>query len=199
MRRPVTPREVMHNDFRSVEKMLARLDQNVALHGALADKLESMRDYAMTVIVEAPAIGVEKLSDLLNSAMNYGGERRPEKLDRFIRTYLEKHLDLVGFTREGVDVPALSDHLIDRMKESIDLHTIADQTARSFPGIKNPGFDGHMLETVLRESVGLDGRVPEPDQEQMTSDEIYVLLRMKNLLCMMPEPDKPAPDEDFEP
>lgn len=135
----------------------------------------------------------------LNGVMNYGGAPRPERLDRFIRTHLERHLLISGVCADAPMSAALADRLISDLKGSTDLREISTRAAREFPGIEAPDFNGFMIETVLREAVGLDGNVPEGEQEQLVGSEPYTLTRIQGVLQLMPESEPEIVSEDEAP
>jgi hypothetical protein len=163
----------------------------------LEDKIASARGYAVTVAQGAPAIGVEKMGEFLNGVMSYGGEARPERLDKFVRTHLERHLLMTGVCGDVPMSAALADRLISDLRDSTDLRGISERAAREFPGIEAPDFNAHMIETVLREAVGLDGNVPEDGHEQLTGSEHYNLVRIQGALQMLgaPEPETSSDGE----
>ena len=89
----------------------------------------------------------------------------------------------------------LAEHLISELRGSTDLREISTRAAREFPGIEAPEFNGFMIETVLREAVGLDGNVPEDGREQLNNEEMHTLARISSLLRMIPESDPEGPGE----
>lgn len=190
----------MDRDFRQLLRMVENMDPRAGVQSlevfkeVLAEKLTSSRAYAITVAQGAPAIGVEKMGDFLNGVMNYGGEPHPKRLDRFIRTHLERHLLITGVCADAPMSAALADRLISDLRGSTDLRDISERAAREFPGVEAPDFNAHMIETVLRESVGLDGNVPEGEQEQLVGSEPYTLVRIQGVLQMMSDPEASIED-----
>lgn len=205
MRRQPNPREIMDRDFRQLLRMVENLDPKAGTQSlevfkeVLEEKLASARAYAVTVAQGAPAIGPEKMGEFLNGVMNYGGSPRPERLDKFIRTHLERHLLISGVCADVPMSAALADRLICDLKVSTDLREISKNAAQDFPGIEAPDFNAHMIETVLREAVGLDGNVPEGEQEQFVGSEPYTLTRIQGVLQMMPEPEPEVAAEEEAP
>lgn len=195
MRRQPTPREIMDRDLRQLLRMVQNMDPKAgvqsleALKEVLEEKISSARAYAMTVAQGAPAIGAERMGEFLSGVVNDGGEARPDRLDRFVRTHLERHLLLTGVCSDIAMSSGLAEHLISELRGSTDLREISTRAAREFPGIEAPEFNAHMIETVLREAVGLDGNVPEDGREQLTNEEMYTLVRISSVLRMVPESD----------
>lgn len=205
MRRQPTPREIMDRDFRQLLRMVENMDPKAGpqslevLKEALEEKISSARGYAVTVAQGAPAIGVEKMGEFLNGVMTYGGEARPERLDKFVRTHLERHLLLTGVCGDAPMSAALADRLISDLRGSTDLRDVSERAAREFPGIEAPEFNAHMIETVLREAVGLDGNVPEDGHEQLSASERYTLVRIQGALQMLADPEPDLPSEEGAP
>ena len=201
MRRQPTPREIMDRDFRQLLRMVENMNPKAGTQSlevfkeVLEEKLASARGYAVTVAQGAPAIGPEKMGEFLNRVMNYGGEARPEQLDKFIRTHLERHLLISGVCADAPMSAALADRLISELRGSTDLREISTRAAREFPVIEAPEFNGFMIETVLREAVGLDGNVPEGEQEQLIGSDLYTLMRIQGVLQLIPEPEIVSEDE----
>jgi hypothetical protein len=193
----------MDRDFRQLLRMVENMDPKAGPQSlqvfkeVLEEKIASARGYAVTVAQGAPAIGVEKMGEFLNEVMNYGGAPRPERLDRFIRTHLERHLLLTGVCGDVPMSAALADRILSDLRDSTDLRDISQRAAREFPGIEAPDFNAHMIETVLREAVGLDGNVPEDGHDQMIGNERYNLVRIQGVLQMAlePEPERPSEEE----
>lgn len=201
MRRQPTPREIMDRDFRQLLRMVENMDPKAGTQPlevfkeVLEEKLASARAYAVTVAQGAPAIGPERMGDFLNGVMNYGGAPQPERLDKFIRAHLERHLLISGVCADAPMSAALADRLISDLKGSTDLREISKKAAQEFPGIEAPEFNGFMIESVLREAVGLDGNVPEGEREQLVGSEPYTLTRIQGVLQLMPEPYIVSEDE----
>jgi hypothetical protein len=195
----------MDRDFRQLLRMVENMDPKAGVQSlevlkeVLEEKISSARGYAVTVAQGAPAIGVEKMGEFLNGVMNYGGAPRPERLDRFIRTHLERHLLISGVCADVPMSAGLAEHLISELKGSIDLREISTRAAREFPGIEAPEFNAHMIETVLREAVGLDGNVPEGGHEPLSGIEIYALVRIQGILQMLADPEPDLPSEEDAP
>lgn len=110
------------------------------------------------------------MGELLNGLMNYGGDARPERLDKFFRTHLERHLLITGVCGDVPMSAALADRLISDPRGSTDLRDVSERAAREFPGIEAAECNAHMIETVLRESVGLDGNDSADGLDQMRSE-----------------------------
>jgi hypothetical protein len=195
----------MDRDFRQLLRLAENMDPKAGpqslevFREVLEEKISSARDYAVTVAQGAPAIGVEKMGEFLNGVMTHGGEARPERLDKFVRTHLERHLLLTGVCGDIPMSAALADRLISDLRGSTDLRDVSERAAREFPGIEAPEFNAHMIETVLRESVGLDGNVPEVGHDQMSTSERYNLVRIQGILQMAPQTELERPSEEETP
>ena len=205
MRRQPTPREIMDRDFRQLLRMVQNMDPKAGVQSlevlkeVLEEKISAARGYAVTVAQGAPAIGVDKMGELLNGVMNYGGEARPDRLDKFIRTHLERHLLITGVCGDVPMSAALADRLLSDLRDSTNLRDVSQRAARELPGIEAPDFNAHMIETVLREAVGLDGNVPEDGHDQMRGNERYNLVRIQGVLQMALEPELERPSEEEAP
>jgi len=118
-----------------------------------------------------------------------------DQLDKFIRAHLEGHLLITGVCGDVQMSAALAERLISDLRGSTDLRDISERAVREFPGIEAPEFNAHMIETVLREAVGLDGNVPEDGDEQLSRSELDNLVRIQGILQMVAEPDLPSEEE----
>lgn len=155
MRRTMTLRSVLANDLAGLNKAFAALEGSIPadkrnLFESIQDQMQSFGDFAVLSAAEAPAPDSAKFLDFVAGSS-------PEQIEAHVRKYLMREIPLLK-----IDVPTeqIVDRLIDGLKSDAPLDQIKGDVIKAFPDMEAPDFNGVMIETVLREAIGLDGRAP---------------------------------------
>ena len=158
LRRRVSPRNVVRQMFRELERGYEQSWGKVATgesrgrHDAMAQRLREVAEYATSVAQEASPFDTEELSKLIKQ-----GDR--DRVSGFIRKHIVSELT-------ALDIPGLipeptADRVLSALSGPQALDRIAADLAAETPGCQGVEFTAYQLETILREAVGLDGRVPQ--------------------------------------
>jgi hypothetical protein len=196
MRRAVSPRSVLKRMFRDLERGYEGFwGRNAAgeardRYDLMAQRFREVADYAVSTAQEAPPFKTEKLADLI-------GEGDKDRVTRFIRKHLVSELTILEIP--GLPPESTSDRLLAALSGPQALDRIAVDLVAETPGLEAPVFTSHQIETLLREAVGLDGRIPERDFSEDAAEANLMQIR---LLLGAPGPDygsTPAPALTGEP
>lgn len=190
MRRAVSPRSVLKRMFCDLERGYEGFWGRNATGEArdryelMAQRLREVADYAVSTTQEAPPFKTEKLAELI-------GQGDPDRVSSFIRKHLVSELTVLEIP--GLPPEPTADRLLAALSGPQALDRIAADLIAGTPGLEAPAFTSHQIETVLREAVGLDGRVPE---REFSEDAAEANLMQVRLLLGAPGPDygsTPAP------
>jgi len=183
MRRAVSPRSVLKRMFRDLERGYEGFWGKHATgevrdrYELMSHRLREVADYAVSTSQEAAPFGTEKLSGLI-------AEGDPEQVTRFIRKHLVSELGVLEIP--GLDPEPTADRIIAGLAGPHALDRIAADLVAGTPDLEAPAFTTHQIETILREAVGLDGRVPE---REFCEDAAEANLMQIRLLLGAPGPD----------
>ncbi|PTX52588.1 hypothetical protein IQ03_03992 [Gemmobacter caeni] len=190
MRRPVSPRGVLKRMFRDLERGYEGFwGKHATCEGRdryqlMAQRLREVADHAVSTAQEAPPFRTEKLAELI-------GQGDPDRVTSFIRKHLVSELTVLEIP--GLPPEPTADRLLAALSGPQALDRIAADLIAETPGLEAPEFTAYQLESVLREAVGLDGRVPE---RGFSEDAAEANLMQIRLLLGAPGPDygsTPAP------
>lgn len=190
MRRAVSPRSVLKRMFRDLERGYEGFWGRTATGEArdryelMAQRLREVADHAVSTAQEAPPFKAEKVSELI-------GQGDPDRITSFIRKHLVSELTVLEIP--GLPPEPTADRLLAALSGPQALDRIAADLIAGTPGLEAPEFTAYQLESVLREAVGLDGRVPE---RGFSEDAAEANLMQIRLLLGAPGPDygsTPAP------
>jgi len=158
MRRSVTPRSTLRQMFADLEKGYQSFWGNKVpvqerdRFELMAHRLHEVAEFAISTAAEAAPFDTGKLSDLI-------GQGDPERLRQFIRRHLVTELGVLQ--TPGLDPEGTADLMMTGLNGPHPLDRIARETVAQIPGLEAPTFTVFLLEALLREATGLDGRVPE--------------------------------------
>lgn len=174
MRRPVSPRYVIASEFKSLEKAinLAKEDPTQDKIDLVLDRMRSAREISVSFAADMPALKPVEFKRRLDLAT-------PQGVMSFVGKHIKREVRLLDI--EGVDPDALSAAAtasLSKIDEDGDLELeimLASQDVISrFPGIISVEYSVEKLNSVMRESVGLDGTVVDPDIDQDLVNENVV-------------------------
>lgn len=173
MRRTMTLRSVLANDLAGLNKAFAALEGSIPadkrnLFESIQDQMQSFGDFAVLSAAEAPAPDSAKFLDFVAGSS-------PEQIEAHVRKYLMREIPLLK-----IDVPTeqIVDRLIDGLKSDAPLDQIKHDVIKAIPDMEAPAFNGQMIETVLREAIGLDGRTPMHGESPDIAASTAFFLRM---------------------
>jgi len=196
MRRTVSPRSVVKRMFRDLERGYEAFwgkgatGENRDRYELMAQRLREVADHAVATAPEAPPFDTAKLSGLIEAG-------DADRVTRFVRKHLVSELTILAIP--GLEPEPTADRLLAGLAGPHPLDRIAADLVAGMPGLEAPQFTTHQIETVLREAVGLDGRVPERGHSEDAAEANLMQLR---LLLGAPGPDygsTPAPTPYGEP
>ena len=167
MRRPVSPRQMIDLEFNKMTRMLESFANGNPpasaadfrrmtdlLHATIADARETCVSFAAAL----PALDAAHLADRIDQST-------PQMMTRFIEKHLEKEIPLLHIA--GVAPEALTQAIMRRLQtidEDVDLdieiQTAAMDVVDQFPGIHAPDYHFDVIETLIREALGLEGTPP---------------------------------------
>lgn len=167
MRRSTSPREMIAIEFTKIERMLDIMareatPQSPADLRRMTDTLRTMVEDARGVCVDfaaaMPALDAEKFADRIDQST-------PDMMARFIEKHLDKQIPILKIA--GADPQALKTAIVTHLAaidEDIDLD-IGIQVASSdvvdqFPDMHAPDYHRDVIETLMREALGLEGTPP---------------------------------------
>jgi hypothetical protein len=166
MRRNISPRELIDRKFAALDKFMGTPAVEMT-----ADRIENMRE----LLAETRELSVsfsENMPAVDPAAMHQLIE------DGGVDAYVQKHLNrqIPYLEIEGVDAQMLATRGWMELK-SVDLSVsvedgirkAAEAAIHAFPTIVAPDYSSDRLESVLRESVGLDGTIME---RKYTADQM---------------------------
>lgn len=158
MRRSVTPRSVLNRMFKDLEKGFKSFwgDKLPAAerdrYELMAHRLREVGEFAVSTAQEAPPFNTSKLYGLIEAGDT-------DRVERFIRKHLVVELEVLQIS--GLDPEITADRAILALKGPHPLDRIAQDLVAEVEGVKAPVFTAYQLESLLREAIGLDGRVPD--------------------------------------
>lgn len=158
MRRSVTPRSVLNRMFKDLEKGFKSFwgDKLPAAerdrYELMAHRLREVGEFAVSTAQEAPPFNTSKLYGLIEAGDT-------DRVERFIRKHLVVELEVLQIS--GLDPDITADRAILALKGPHPLDRIAQDLVAEVEGVEAPVFTAYQLESLLREAIGLDGRVPD--------------------------------------
>lgn len=193
MRRPITPRETVANALLEMDALLLahpdKIDETV--REALAEKIETALEVSTSFAQEAPAMDPAKLD-------MFAEESGPERLESFVRKYLEKQVSTLRF--EDVDEADLVRSMLREIRKSspnedvgYSLQRASHRVVENVTGVLDNQAEN--IETLMREAVGLDGRVPDRDTDAAESESAArkVLDTLAPSKTLAPRDETPEP------
>lgn len=194
-RRPISMRQAIRTSFASVERSLGNAARREAdpdrrsFLEFIGDKLAELRDLSTTSAAEAPAVPPERIEDLIE-------QNDRDRTERILKRYILQELDALRIG--GSKAPELAQDLIEGLRGPGKLSEIATAAIAGHPEIEAQEFCAHMAEGILREAIGLDGRVPDVTHDEDRAAVNAFILRM-TLGCDSPhirdgQPPRPAPE-----
>ena len=174
-RRPLTPRAALAKEFDQFQATMAALltGQNVSqgTRSHIDDRLASLRAQVLRSADAAPPVDPLAAMKLVEKGNGF--------IEKFVRRHLEREIPLLDL---GLTEPADTNRLVDRIMQGLagfaPLNEVAQVALEAFPRIEAREQCAWHLESVIREAIGLDGRVPEPDSNQDVSAWVAMSLRM---------------------
>lgn len=189
MRRRITPREIVDAEMRGIEHILnnsyGKIDETV--REALLNKAKTAREVATSFAQEAPNLDIDIHAGLPETV-------KPAWAERFIRKHLEIQIPILRI--EGADDAEIVAGIMDAfrgMSSDQDTDTAlrdgARRVVRDQPGIEAVDFSTYQIETVMREAIGLDGRVPERERSRALCEKTARMF----IDATFPQDDTPEP------
>lgn len=169
-RRPMTMRKILDMQFRTFERGLDAMlrsepqgDHRNRLE-IIRDKVGELHELAVTSVDGAPPLESDTVSRVLEG-------RDQDRVEAFLRRHLSGEIEALGIVEASTE--RLVDDLVEGLRWPGTLSEIARSTVEKH-GIRAAEFTSELLETVLREAVGLDGRVPQPGySEDVAAANLY--------------------------
>jgi hypothetical protein len=118
----------------------------------MAHRLREVGQFAVSTAQEAPPFNTSKLYGLIEAGDT-------DRVERFIRKHLVVELEVLQIS--GLDPDITADRAILALKGPHPLDRIAQDLVAEVEGVEAPVFTAYQLESLLREAIGLDGRVPD--------------------------------------
>lgn len=177
MRRSPTPRYMLNDSFGRL-KVLAEKAHAESLkpgpHGqdsllrhlqsALEMQIEDTRSFALSVCAEAPAVDRGRFELFIDKAS-------VEEIERRLSSYLSRELSILG-----IDAAEIGLAMVQRLKAGGSLEDVVNDSFEGAPPEVNIDFNRYLALGVLREAVGLDGRVPElQDSPDLQNANLHAL------------------------
>lgn len=188
IRRPLTPREIVDAEFDRLSKTLeigwSKMKDSEAgfvdiARAAVADARRVATDFAAEQDAEA-GVPLETLIEQANAGV----------LGRYIDRHLARQIGLMGLPEEATpDILARTKAAVRSLDTDADLDQQLHESAKSIVSdlqLTAPDWCAPQIETLLRESIGLDGRAPS--EEAATAPE-----RARALLRTLDADPSPEP------
>lgn len=169
MRREMSPREVVFRQFRSLEKRFQGIKKNTSGSEDLLrlEMFEEMmgetRDLALSMAIEAGPVKSERFKAMLQSGSK-------EKAIDFVHKHLVRQSSMMLV--DGIPPETLARTCLEKL-QVLDLRKDFDaemsRIAREIIDEHNlpaPSWAVYSIETLCREALGIDGRVPDEDEER---------------------------------
>lgn len=164
MRRNNTPRRTLDINFRrasNLTKILkgkrnapaADFDDLVAM---LEETISDLRDLSVDFAQEAPSVGSSTIAQLING-------HDPVSVRRFVRRHLDAEFSILRIKGAiAAELAQASETALMTMDgcSDADIHAASHKVLAALPTIEAPVFSREQIEIVMREALGLDGRVP---------------------------------------
>ena len=188
LRRQMTPREIVDGQFsplaKGVELVLSKLDKS---HEGLADAVrEALRAARQTAVEFAAEAGAEvgEAADLLVARGNAG------TIVRYVDRHLERQIPFLDVPEEArKTILEAARGAMRRIDPEGDIEAQIHENARAIIAsldLRSREWFTPQLETILRESIWLDGRIPCEDGQ-------WVLGRGREILRHMSRAWAPDP------
>ena len=180
MRRPNTPRRTLDISFRrasNLAKILkgkrnAEAADYDALVAMLEETISDLRDLSVDFAQEAPSLGSNTIAHLINS-------QDPARLRRFVRRHLDAEFSILRIKGAiAAELAQASETALMAMEGSsdADIHAASHQVLTALPTIEAPEFSREQIEIVMREALGLDGRVPVTEASTDADRQVVLAL-----------------------
>jgi hypothetical protein len=182
MERAATLREMISQHFDHIESTLATIAQTkdearrAFLLEALQKAISESRAFCVTAAADQPGLHEDVVKDFLNSADD-------EQVASFVHGYLQKQVPLLAIA--GADSHRLIEDcfsgilFMDPDAFESGIRRVAQEGIKQQPKIEAPDFAAEILETICREAVGLDGRIPAEEIDP------YHVRRLLGRICIL--------------
>lgn len=184
-RRQISPREVLDRGFqdaiRCVTAALSADKTDSDLGDMALEGLEDLRRFAVSTADGAPP----PCAGLVEGLVAAGDAAR---MSRFVSRHLERQIPYLDI--KGVPPVTLAAAAMEALRGPGELADLARDVIAKFPEIQNPDLSAWKLEGVMREALGMDGRVPDPDSNP--DIEAWSGLRLR--MAIAHHPGDVAPD-----
>lgn len=193
MRRQLSPREILDRHFRELGSIIGKalIGAGIApdMRDNIADRIEGLRTFAVSTADGAPALPLSQVMDIV-------AEGDSAKIERFVLAHLHRQVPLLHI--EGVPPAELVEAVMMGLRGPDDLSRVARTALEGFPDVIGLDNAAWALEGVIREALGLDGRVPEkdgsPDLEAWSALSLRMALQRD--IPIIPSPDGAMPGVD---